>query len=379
MSNSGCNGSHYIPEEILINILSRLPVKSLIRFICVCKLWSSLIRSSRFIGMHLNRNVTNHAHDFIIALHESRRKPNFCYTLFSNETFEPCLKIKHPSTWPKIIGPKIDIHGSSNGLVCLSYELGNLDTAIYLCNLSIQKHVVLPPTSILCLSCPEYVTFVAFGFHHGLNDYKVVRLLSFSEGNHCIEVEVYSLSTDSWKRIDAIPASIKTMVLHSDQCAVYNGVAYFIMKKEDATYCFVSFDTDSEVFEEFLLPDAVVDGIESMLDNCKELIAEYKGSVCLLQSNLDFRAGNDYIDMWVLQEKSFKKLLTVYLPGKRSFYPLAIRMSNELLVGYPCGSYLCSYNLETKQVTETGIKLAVDRYNDYHAHTYVESLVLLRE
>ncbi|CAB4272375.1 unnamed protein product [Prunus armeniaca] len=145
-------------------------------------------------------------------------------------------------------------------------------------------------------------------------------------------------------RIDAIPASIKTLVLHSDQCAFFNGVAYWIMFKEkDATdHCLLSFDTDSE-------------------------------------SNRDFRAGNDYIDMWVLQEKSFKKLLTVYLPGKWSFYPLAITMSNELLVGYPCGIYLCSYNLETKQVTETRIKLAVDCYNNYNTHTYVESLVLLRE
>ncbi|KAH0982409.1 hypothetical protein GBA52_009586 [Prunus armeniaca] len=243
MSNSGCNGSHYIPEEILINVLSRLPVKSLIRFTCVCKLWSSLIRSSRFIGMHLNRNVTNHAHAFIIALHERRRESKICFTLFSNETFEPCLKIKHLLT-----GPKIHIHGSSNGLVCLSHELWNLDTATYLCNISIQKHVVLPPTSILCFPWPEYATGVAFGFHPRLNNYKVVRLLSFFVGNHCIEVEVYSLSTNSWKRIDAIPASIKTLVLHSDQCAFFNGVAYWIMFKEkDATdHCLLSFDTDRQ-------------------------------------------------------------------------------------------------------------------------------------
>ncbi|CAB4302894.1 unnamed protein product [Prunus armeniaca] len=322
MSNSGCNGSHYIPEEILINVLSRLPVKSLIRFTCVCKLWSSLIRSSRFIGMHLNRNVTNHAHAFIIALHERRRESKICFTLFSNETFEPCLKIKHLLT-----GPKIHIHGSSNGLVCLSHELWNLDTATYLCNISIQKHVVLPPTSILCFPWPEYATGVAFGFHPRLNNYKV----------------------------------------HIGLCSRKRMLLIIV-------YC-LSIPTDSEVFEELLLPDAV----EPMPYYCKVLISEYKGSICLLQSNRDFRAGNDYIDMWVLQEKSFKKLLTVYLPGQWSFYPLAITMSNELLVGYPCGIYLCSYNLETKQVTETGIKLAVDCYNNYNTHTYVESLVLLRE
>ncbi|KAL6285458.1 hypothetical protein ACE6H2_009848 [Prunus campanulata] len=148
-----------------------------------------------------------------------------------------------------------------------------------------------------------------------------------------------------------------------------------MLKEKEATHCLFSFDTDSVVFEEFLLPDAV----KPMPYFCKVLISEYKGSICLLQCNLDFRAGNDYIDMWVLQENSFEKLLTVYLPGKWRFYPLAIRMSNELLVGYPCGGYLCSYNLETKQVTETGTKLAVGCLNNCNVHTYVESLVLLRE
>uniref|UniRef100_K4D590 F-box domain-containing protein n=1 Tax=Solanum lycopersicum TaxID=4081 RepID=K4D590_SOLLC len=43
------------PEEILVNILTRLPVKSLVRFKCVSKFWITLISDPYFTKKHLNR------------------------------------------------------------------------------------------------------------------------------------------------------------------------------------------------------------------------------------------------------------------------------------------------------------------------------------
>ncbi|KAM3302437.1 hypothetical protein P3S67_016939 [Capsicum chacoense] len=61
------------PTEILTEILSRLPVKSLLRFKSVLKSWSSLIHSPEFTKYHLslssnnNKYYTNHSVMWSIA------------------------------------------------------------------------------------------------------------------------------------------------------------------------------------------------------------------------------------------------------------------------------------------------------------------------
>ncbi|KAI3978341.1 hypothetical protein MKX01_013139 [Papaver californicum] len=46
-------------EFITLEILSRLPVKSLMRFKCVCKRWQSIIHKDQFfIDLHLSRSIT---------------------------------------------------------------------------------------------------------------------------------------------------------------------------------------------------------------------------------------------------------------------------------------------------------------------------------
>ncbi|GAB2280072.1 hypothetical protein Dimus_014710 [Dionaea muscipula] len=42
-----------LPEDVLVEILSRLPVKTLILLTCVCKQWLSLIRSPQFATKQL--------------------------------------------------------------------------------------------------------------------------------------------------------------------------------------------------------------------------------------------------------------------------------------------------------------------------------------
>ncbi|KAI8535748.1 hypothetical protein RHMOL_Rhmol10G0197900 [Rhododendron molle] len=50
--------SHDLPQEILTDILSRLPVKFLCRFKCVSRSWKTLISSPYLAKTHLNRTKT---------------------------------------------------------------------------------------------------------------------------------------------------------------------------------------------------------------------------------------------------------------------------------------------------------------------------------
>ncbi|KAM1113640.1 hypothetical protein ACFXTH_046478 [Malus domestica] len=138
MTNSKrCKVSYCLPEEISINILTRLPVKSLVWFRCVSKPW---LGSSNFIGTHLNKDVTDLAPTYLIALHDCRGKSERRhYSVFCNGTFEEFLEIGHP---------------------LLELELEDDDGFYVVYRLEESGHDL------------------AFGFNPRLNDYKVVMMMS---------------------------------------------------------------------------------------------------------------------------------------------------------------------------------------------------------
>ncbi|PNX70663.1 F-box/kelch-repeat protein, partial [Trifolium pratense] len=49
----------FLPEELILDVVSFLPVKSLIRLKCVRKSWKSLISEPTFVKLHLNRSSRN--------------------------------------------------------------------------------------------------------------------------------------------------------------------------------------------------------------------------------------------------------------------------------------------------------------------------------
>nr|ABW17271.1 S haplotype-specific F-box protein 36b [Prunus cerasus]ABW17272.1 S haplotype-specific F-box protein 36b2 [Prunus cerasus]ABW17273.1 S haplotype-specific F-box protein 36b3 [Prunus cerasus] len=367
-------------KEILIDILVRLPAKSLVRFLCTSKSWSDLIGSSSFVCTHLHRNVTIHAHVYLLCLHPSNFewavdpddpyvKQELQWSLFSNETFEKCFELRHPIGSTEHYG----IYGSSNGLVCISDEILNFDSPIHIWNPSIRKFRT-PPMSTDINIKHSYVA-LQFGFHPRVNDYKIVRMMRTNKD--AFAVEVFSLGTDSWKMIEAIPPWLKCTWQHQ-MSTFSNGVAYHLLRK-GPIFSIMSFDSGSEEFEEFIAPDAICSSWGLCID-------VYKEHICL-----PFRfygceeEGMEQVDLWVLKEKRWKQLCPFIYP--RSCYrTMGISIDNELIlqkrdlkkgVAY---LYLCNY--ESKQVLETGIKLAIITYGEIEflfSITYIESMVLLND
>ncbi|KAI9077752.1 hypothetical protein K1719_040238 [Acacia pycnantha] len=72
-----------LPPEIMIEILHRLPPKSLVRFTSVCKSWISLIKDHSFISDHLNRTVQpRNGNSFLLLQLHTDNYPKF-YSLHS--------------------------------------------------------------------------------------------------------------------------------------------------------------------------------------------------------------------------------------------------------------------------------------------------------
>nr|ADZ76517.1 S-haplotype-specific F-box protein [Prunus pseudocerasus] len=367
-------------KEILIDILVRLPAKSLVRFLFTCKSWTDLIGSSSFVSAHLHRNVTKHAHVYLLCLHhqsfECQIDPDDPYvgqelqwSRFCNETFELCSKLSHPvgSTEHYVI------YGSSNGLVCISDEILNFDSPIHIWNPSVRR--LRTPRISTNFNIKFTCVALQFGFHPGVNDYKAVRMMRTNK--NALAVEVYSLRTDSWKMIEAIPPWLKC-TWQNHKGTFFNGVAYHIIEK-GPILSIMSFDPGSEEFEEFIAPDAICHPWDLCID-------VYKEQICLLFCFYDCEEeGMRKNDFWVLQEKRWKQLGPFIFPVKCDG-TIGISIDNELLmerrnfIRGVADLQLCNY--ESKQVLETGIEVAVVKYDEIEfvfSYTYIESLVLLND
>jgi len=85
-----------LSQDLITEILSLLPVKSLIRFQCVSKAWFALINDPNFIQMHLENNrerslIVETSSRYYFGLQ------NYSFVNFSNEyRFDEAVKIFTP-------------------------------------------------------------------------------------------------------------------------------------------------------------------------------------------------------------------------------------------------------------------------------------------
>ncbi|EOA14767.1 hypothetical protein CARUB_v10028064mg, partial [Capsella rubella] len=104
-----------LPFELLEEILARVPVKSLTRFICVCKSWRSLFQDERFIRQHMT-----HAQTRIMSFRGWETPPcHFSYAVGKLETIVEEVKL---NIGDESLLLNSSLIGHCHGLFCLDLE-----------------------------------------------------------------------------------------------------------------------------------------------------------------------------------------------------------------------------------------------------------------
>ncbi|KAG5549755.1 hypothetical protein RHGRI_014905 [Rhododendron griersonianum] len=186
-----------LPPEIIAAVLSRLPVKSLLRLRCVSKWWRCLISNPKFAKTHLslasaNTDYSNHR----LILSGSYPYTNFkSCSLYSilNEKSDCAVQLDCPLKRPNL---RVTIWGCCDGLVCIG-----TGREVCIWNPSTGKYKRLPlPDFEMAYIC---YSWFGFGYDEGIDDYKVVGFFFGDRtGGFELEVKVYTLRSDSWRRIE---------------------------------------------------------------------------------------------------------------------------------------------------------------------------------
>ncbi|KAF6997443.1 hypothetical protein CFC21_013663 [Triticum aestivum] len=180
-----------LPDEMMLEVLLRLPVKSILCFRVVCRAWAALFSSEDFCSLHMAvSKVVRPAPKLLMLVSPT--------TGLNSTAMYSCS----PS------GSRDDLHftvdtarRNSMGIVTpstchgLTLLYDDAAPAYYVCNAATRAITRLPPHST-----PTYRSAAGLGFDAQTREYKVVRLITGGcgdkERNRC---EVYTPGAGCWR------------------------------------------------------------------------------------------------------------------------------------------------------------------------------------
>ncbi|CAI9086879.1 OLC1v1020802C1 [Oldenlandia corymbosa var. corymbosa] len=342
-----------LPWEIIENIFSRLPSKSLMRFRCLSKLYRSLIDSPDFVKMHLNQSRVSQTNRSLIL--------GFL-GVYSVELDQlDCARILKPPF------SSSDVSNSCNGLVLVGQN-----HAPFLWNPSTRKYKTLPDCPV---ESPHGIGVgernyqrSGFGYIPEEDDYRVLRVVEFRDDDSVwvgSKAHIYSLKSDSWKKVDNFPyplPRIRGWGVH------VNGILHTVLSDYSGRFI-LAFDLRD--CTNFVLPKP-----ENLSPDADLSVYAMDGCLCLLATRKQRKT-----DIWIMKEyrvkESWTKLLSIGPPDIEShslLIPLTYsKNGNQVLLN--CNDEkLIWFDLKSKTAREVQVNGLPFRF---YADVYVDSLIHL--
>ncbi|KAL6530425.1 hypothetical protein OROHE_014778 [Orobanche hederae] len=263
------NIGHSFSEDLIMEILSWLPVKTLLQFRAVCKSWSAILKSPHFVSKHLKNYYSNNGdcRGSLIVTYEITQagELNVFEFLVHDET-------KRLLAYEEIETPEYNsfICGPCDGIFYLwCFDRG--DGGRHLWNPALNECKTLPPL-IKNPNLPSHVTFVeyneayGFGYDPCARDYKVIIIKGYTdtirkEFYHLESIFIYSLRDDGWRYWGDLKRRYRWV--HHNKCYVFvNGCLYWLASDDWHNQTgrikynvMIAFDLATDEFREWQVPD----------------------------------------------------------------------------------------------------------------------------
>ncbi|PHT55478.1 hypothetical protein CQW23_03964 [Capsicum baccatum] len=313
--------------EIISNILSRLPLKTLLQFRSVCKQWRKLIYKPNFIVTHYRQSSSLQRSDSSMIIIQSRHDGRFNHNvLVQYKPPLPPVQVKNP--YP-IVFPKMSIAGPVNGILCIFQP--PLGDALTLWNPAMNKSklVMLSKTTN-----PSQKVSVGLAFDSQKKDLLILKIFCVPPFPGCTktkeEFEIREMKYPlGWEKLKS-----RTNYFYIDKpsCdAIFKAEPYWLAYDYEeyipSKYQrLVHFEVSKMDFEWWILPFIGV--------------GNYYANLANFEDSLGFmvwtKTENSYIDVWEVDDKKFqwrKKLnkSELAVQNDENLYPCSVK--NTLTVG----------------------------------------------
>ncbi|XP_010467413.1 PREDICTED: F-box only protein 8-like [Camelina sativa] len=284
-----------IPLDILIEILTRLPAKSVLRFKCVSKFWSSLLSSRYFCNRFLSVPSQPRLYMSLLDLYHNSKSlllssaPSTCPSSSSSLVFDQDLTIR------KMGGFFLRV---LRGFIC-----STVDLKPHIYNPTTRQLVILPAIQGYdILAAEDRYDILYFMGHDPVNDqFKLLCTITSMSNNDMqkIKSERWVLVVEaggSWKRVakESPPHLPNPFELNM------NGFLYYLAWTHMYTCVLVSFDMRSEEFN--MMVQVPRKAGDEMVPRVKKMViqVDYGGKVAVFDYTYILKSGT--VDLWVLQD-----------------------------------------------------------------------------
>lgn len=337
-----------IPDDVVFDILSRLPVQSLLKFRCVCKSWNDLIsNNSQFINSQLQRSIESNCSQKLMLFEYSSKKIGFIGYEISDHGRK---KIDTP-LYNRY--RNIEVLCSCNGVVLLRV----IEAATFI----LWNHVIRKTKCVVFLPKYRFGRSASFGlcYDSSVDSYKILNT-----GNDELVLRVYDVKSKC-----LTVKETNYLILRDSPGVVANGMVHWVgFRWDDCSVAIVYYDLLEAGFKEVSKP------VDNVLDAADIGLAVLRGQLCFYSFTLAKK-----LEIWVMKEygkkESWTNLMVIpKIRNVRRLKVLSFTEKGEVLLE------LDERELVVYNSSESTFRTIIKKCGSITGWTmtsYVESLVLL--